>query len=138
VPLESPWDCVNCPAVVKIGSPYREGPCGTFCSECIKLHVKCCAKCAQRFPEAVTPRFVCPNCRSESLSENNMVQVRVPVIAWDATGRPLDFRPRWREVEDTIRCVRANEALRYHCEDCNEEFDAPESINQLPPVNTPL
>ena len=128
--LESPWDCIRCPAIVKLGDPYFEGPCGTFCSRCMKEHVKGCSVCAEKFPEAVTPRFGCPACKSENISENNIVQVRLRVAEWDAQGEPVDFRYPWREVDDTIRCVNENEGARYNCNECANEFDIPEPINR--------
>jgi hypothetical protein len=117
------WDCRLCPSIVIWNSRYSQGPCGSFCHDCIKVHVKSCTACAQKYPEAVTPRFGCPNCGSEKLNENNVVQVRLPIMAWDSNGRPVDFGTGWREVEDTIRAVKKNEGPRYQCDDCKEEFD---------------
>src|SRR5436305_13064125 len=108
---EPPWLC-PCGAVVKLGNPYFESPCGTYCRLCMKQHVKKCSGCAQKFPEAVTPRFGCPQCKSEDVSENNIVHVRLRVAEWTAGGEPVDFRRPWDEVADTIRCVRNDEALR--------------------------
>lgn len=124
-----PWLCVTCPAVVKIGDRYFEGPCGTYCRNCIKQHVKTCKVCAVKYPEAITPRFGCPACKSEAVSENNIVQVRLRVAEWDAEGEPADFRGSWREVDDTIRSVNENEGSRYHCHDCDNEFDLPERLD---------
>lgn len=129
------WDCRLCPETVSWNSRYSEGPCGSFCHDCIKIHVKSCAVCAQRYPEAVTPRFGCPKCRSEKLNENNVVQVRLPIIAWDVDGRPVDFGHSWREVEDTIRSIKKDEGPRFQCGECEEEFDEPTPI--ATPVATP-
>jgi hypothetical protein len=126
--VESPWDCVRCPAIVKLGDPYFEGPCGTFCSVCMKEHVKTCRVCAEKFPEAVTPRFGCPACKSENISENNIIQVQLRVAEWDVEGEPAAFRYPWREVDDTFQCVDENEA-RYHCNDCDNGFGRPEHIH---------
>lgn len=130
MPLPSPWDCVDCPQIVKIGGPYFEAPCGTRCLECMKQHVKTCVACAKKFPDAVTPRFGCPACKSELILENNIVQVRLRVSEWDEEGEPVDFRYPFREVDDTIRTVNENEAARYYCESCGEEFEIPERLQQ--------
>ena len=127
--LEPPWLC-TCGAVVKIDEPYFEGPCGTYCSFCMKQHVKKCINCAQKFPEAVTPRFGCPRCNSEEVSENNIVQVRFQVAEWDANGEPVDFCSRRDEIADTIRCVTEDEASRFHCRNCGAEFEMPERIER--------
>ena len=129
MPELAPWFCVSCPAVVKVGEPYFESRCGTFCRDCMKQHVKTCAVCAAKYPEAITPRFGCPACKSEDVSENNIVQVRLRVAEWDAEGEPIDFLGMWREVDDTMRCVEEDEGLRYHCNDCAHEFDLPERLN---------
>lgn len=130
-----PWLCVNCASCVKIGSRYFEGPCGTYCPDCIKQHVKQCSVCAAKFPEAVTPRFGCPACKSENVSENNIVRVRLRIAEWDADGDPIDFKYPWREVDDTIRCVEEDEGLRYHCNDCEKEFETPERLNEKVQTN---
>jgi hypothetical protein len=124
-----PWLCVECEASVKIGDRYFEGPCGTHCDDCIKQHVKTCSACAEKFPEAVTPRFGCPTCKSENVSENNIVQGRLRVAEWDAEGEPADFRYPWREVDDTMRSLNEDEGARHHCNACDSEFELPERLN---------
>lgn len=129
----APWFCVGCPAVVKLDDPYFDGRCGTYCRVCIKQHVKACDICARKFPEAVTPRFGCPACHSEDVSENNIVKVRLRVSEWNDDGEPADFRYPWNEIDDTIRTVEENEGARYHCNECDNEFDQPERINKEGP-----
>jgi hypothetical protein len=114
------------------GDSYYDTPCGIFCSSCMKQHVKRCDACARKFPEAITAGFGCPNCKSENVSENNIVQIRLRVTEWDAEGEPADFGYPWKEVDNTIRCVTEKEAPRYYCHGCDHEFETPERIGETP------
>lgn len=82
----------------------------------------------RNFPKLLTPRFGCPACKSETVSENNVTRVRSQVAVWEPEGEHADFRYPWDEVDDTIRCVNEDEGLRYHCNDCENEFETPEGL----------
>lgn len=80
--------------------------------------------------------FVCPKCHDGSdIHENNIVHVRLQVTEWvtdpDAWdfGEPDDFG-RQSTVDDTIRTVEPEEAPRWYCGNCFEEF---ETLEQQPP-----
>ena len=80
----------------------------------------------------VGSRFGCPNCKSEVVSELNIVDVLLPVNRWDERGDPVDFGT-WRTVDDTISTKQSaaivfEQEPRYHCEDCDHEFDTPERL----------
>jgi rubredoxin len=78
---------------------------------------------------AIPPvQFACPKCQSTDIWENNVEHVRLRVTKWitdpdaDDFGEPDDFGEH-RTVDDTIRTVEENEAPRWYCGDCGEEFD---------------
>lgn len=68
--------------------------------------------------------FLCPECGSADIWENNVVHVRLRVNGWDEEGEPTDFYFPWREVDDTIRTVTESEAPRWYCNGCGKEFDS--------------
>jgi hypothetical protein len=66
------------------------------------------------------PRFGCPNCGGEDISENNVVSVLLKVSAWCDDGEPAGYQYPWREkgglaVED--------DKPRYHCDACDQDFE---------------
>jgi hypothetical protein len=69
-----------------------------------------------------TKRY-CPKCGGDDIWENNVVHTRLKVLEWDEDGEP-DIFGEFEEVDDTIRTVTENEAERWYCQTCGEEFNA--------------
>jgi hypothetical protein len=69
---------------------------------------------------AGAPRFGCPNCKSEDISENNILPVYLRVSAWCSDGEPASYSYPWREKGGL---VTDDANPRYHCNHCEEDFE---------------
>lgn len=76
------------------------------------------------------PRFGCPHCSGDQISENNVVGVRLRVTEWDEDGEPADFAYPWHVKDETMTTDEENP--RYYCEECGKEFEEPASLSEPP------
>jgi len=78
--------------------------------------------------------FGCPRCKSDDVSENDIVGVRLRVTEWAEDGEPASFGYPWQIKDGTM--ARDEEGPRFHCNDCGEEFEEPAILNEGPMIET--
>lgn len=96
-----------------------------------RLHQAACQavqRVCRKISRSCDAPFRLPGLQIRKRQRNNIVRVRLRVAEWDPEGEPADFGYPWREVDDTIRCVSEDEGVRYHCNDCENEFETPERL----------
>jgi hypothetical protein len=72
-------------------------------------------------------QFGCPHCKGGNIHENNVVGIRLRVDEWTNDGEPASFAYPWHIKDETVTTDPENP--RYHCEDCNMEFDEVANLN---------
>ena len=80
--------------------------------------------------------FGCPRCKSDDVSENDIVGVHLRVTEWAEDGEPAGFGYPWRIKDGTM--ARDADEPRFHCNDCGEEFEEPARLNEGPILETAL
>lgn len=69
------------------------------------------------------PRFGCPHCGSEAVSEVNKMDTLVEVQTWTPEGFPEDYGQH-RDIYESMV------ATGYWCDECNRDFDMPAPIGE--------
>jgi len=67
------------------------------------------------------PRFGCPHCNGENISENNFLHVLLRVSEWCEDGEPASYSYPWREKE--LNSTGEANIPRYYCSACDQNFE---------------
>jgi len=67
------------------------------------------------------PRFGCPLCKGETISENNFLHVLLRVSEWCEDGEPASYSYPWREKE--LNSIAEADIPRYYCSACDRNFE---------------